>query len=307
MRPSPSNKRKRELGAISGPSVAGCLLSLPPELLCAVFSRLPLLSIQAVRLVHARLTGVIDGSAARLGVAFCVRAMPDLDRGLWSYRSIAGSRPGDGLHRVDLSDLRLDGNVSRRLGEMLSTNTTITSVDLSRNFLDGDDVMRIIACLHQNTTLLHLDLSCNRLKYADVQRISSASKPGVELVFYSAAGKRRHDEWPGDYVPAPPVPPLPQPASLDLTSDVSTLLGEKVLFVRWTQGETFSVSLVIPFGGWQCTGWYKERIADLLGVATHEQRLWFAGAIQSDHLRYSGMAVMCVATICVIWTRSVVF
>eukprot|EP00035_Acanthoeca_spectabilis_P012034 m.212927 g.212927 ORF g.212927 m.212927 type:complete len:177 (+) comp15508_c0_seq1:241-771(+) len=46
---------------------------------------------------------------------------------------------------------------------------------------------------------------------------------------------------------------------------------------------------IIPYGKWECWGWYKERIQEISGIPVTEQRLIFAGVERPDSDRHSGL------------------
>lgn len=101
----------------------------------------------------------------------------------------------------------------------------------------------------------------------------------------------RTDIW-GNYNPSPPmsIPPFPCKKNKKCTDKNRICEGhKKVLFVKKLEADNTMSTFEIPFGSWECCGWYKDRITDLKGYPQESQRLIYAGRQLSDEERHSGL------------------
>ena len=102
----------------------------------------------------------------------------------------------------------------------------------------------------------------------------------------------------GYYTPSQqplPVPPFPCPNNPQCCSENRLCDSHvRILFVRYKfqeNDEDFFGTIEIPFGNWECWGWYAERIEESLGIPVSDQRLIFAGVerLSEPHRRSSGL------------------
>ena len=96
-----------------------------------------------------------------------------------------------------------------------------------------------------------------------------------------------------DYKPAPQPSPFPCKNDSKCTKEKPTCKEHGGLFVKLLNQESPSESKVyeIPFGHWECWGWYAERIEERLGIPVSQQRIIFAGAerLCSPGRQHSGL------------------
>ena len=104
----------------------------------------------------------------------------------------------------------------------------------------------------------------------------------------------RNDRW-GHYTPSTDTARVP---SFPCAENGCTVDSRKcdnhrrVLFVKILNADNSVTTIEIPFGKWECIGWYKERVRDIMDYPVSSQKIIFGGRELRNDERHSGLQIL---------------
>jgi len=109
-----------------------------------------------------------------------------------------------------------------------------------------------------------------------------------------------NDKWTGSqaylttfgsfvYTPSNYPPQFPCKVDSNCTLSAPKCKDHGGLFVKVLNLDNTNTTIEIPFGNWECWGWYAERIEEVTGIPVSDQRIIFAGSQCQPGKLHSGL------------------